>query len=736
MKSKYTTTPACLTRSPRKGHHQGDIRSTLLPLFAASGVLLAFASHSDLSAAAYTWNPGSGSSIEYGDGDWNMENTNWTTDGGATRTGWENGAANSATFGGVSGAGPDLVTVNLQDNIVLNALGTSSSYWPAVSIVGTGTISFAGSDAYISHNNVYRIFTIGAQITGTGGFSKINSGVVMLTANNTYSGNTNIRGNASANGGVLQIGNGGTTGTLGSGNVNMTRASNQVGAATLRFNRSDAITVANRINILDTHNGGIIEHSGIGRLTLSGQQTLTGSANYKINNAAASNAVDAEISGKITGAGNFVKSGLGTLVVSGSDNDYTGQTLVEEGTLLLANKLAATGDVDIAGGAAFGFGKSAGADYLGFEVDTLSLNLGSTDAARSSLIFSLGQTEGDWLDIGFLDLSGDGSINIILRDITWDGSQSTLVDSYRLMRWESESGLTGAEQFNLIGSDAHLLGGTLAIVGNELIYTAVPEPSTWALLAGAGALGLVLLRRRKRGGAMGSGIAALRNSVAGAVIATVAIGLSQPQLEAQSVVLSDTFMSAQGDALEERAIGTAGAKWQSTANLDIVDQSKGYVQLRDEAQFMGTVELPAQWQSVTVAAKVMPQSALEGKPNWIAVGIGNPQYRPIQFTWPHGVFLLFTSAGRYELIQNVPGSGLKVLKHGRAPQHWDGAWNAVELSYDRAANNVSIRINGVAVASAVALETQGDLQPLRAGFSGYSQVQDVPSVSDFSLTVN
>src|SRR5262249_18024915 len=54
-------------------------------------------------------------------------------------------------------------------------------------------------------------------------------GTWILTGNNTYTGTTTI------NGGILQIGNGGTSGTLGGGDV--------TDNATLTFKRSDTLTV-------------------------------------------------------------------------------------------------------------------------------------------------------------------------------------------------------------------------------------------------------------------------------------------------------------------------------------------------------------------------------------------------------------------------------------------------------------------------------------------------------------
>src|SRR5205085_1279846 len=64
-------------------------------------------------------------------------------------------------------------------------------------------------------------------ISGTGTFIKDGSGTLTLTGANTYSGGTTIIG------GVLQLGNGGTTGSI-LGNI--------VDNGTFAINRSDTIT--------------------------------------------------------------------------------------------------------------------------------------------------------------------------------------------------------------------------------------------------------------------------------------------------------------------------------------------------------------------------------------------------------------------------------------------------------------------------------------------------------------
>ncbi|MBR2572787.1 MAG: autotransporter-associated beta strand repeat-containing protein [Loktanella sp.] len=95
------------------------------------------------------------------------------------------------------------------------------------------------------------------EISGVRNLNKQGAGTLTLTGFNTYSGATTISN------GTLQVGNGGTTGTLGTGDV--------VNNATLRFDRSDDVTVSNVIS-----GTGNLVKQGAGRLTLSGTNTYSG----------------------------------------------------------------------------------------------------------------------------------------------------------------------------------------------------------------------------------------------------------------------------------------------------------------------------------------------------------------------------------------------------------------------------------------------------------------------------
>lgn len=145
--------------------------------------------------------------------------------------------------------------------------------------ITTVTIGAADvSPASVTFNNNYRDYVLqgGFAITGGTGLTKAGYGRLVVTTNNTYTGGTTIDGS------VVQVGDGGTTGALGTGPI--------ANGGLLEFNRADAIAVA----------------------------------------------------GAITGSGGLTQNGTGTLLLSGA-NAYGGDTTLNAGTLRLGNATALGG---------------------------------------------------------------------------------------------------------------------------------------------------------------------------------------------------------------------------------------------------------------------------------------------------------------------------------------------------------------------------------------------------------
>ncbi len=140
--------------------------------------------------------------------------------------------------------------------------------------------------------NATQDYTFTGSGIGSGSLTKSGGGALILDNNNSYPGATVV------NAGTLQVGNAGTTGTLGSGPL--------TNNGTLAFNRSDAYTLASAVN-------------GSGNVTDLGAGTTT-------------------LSGSISG-NSVTMSGLGVLALTAS-NSYTGPTVISSGILFPRNAAA------------------------------------------------------------------------------------------------------------------------------------------------------------------------------------------------------------------------------------------------------------------------------------------------------------------------------------------------------------------------------------------------------------
>jgi fibronectin-binding autotransporter adhesin len=197
--------------------------------------------------------------------------------------------------------------------------------------LGTGAVT-DNSSLIVNRSNEY---TIANAISGTGSISQIGTGTTTLTADNTYSGTTTISG------GTLQVGNGGSTGTLGVGDVTLSNN------ASLHYLRSATTNIFNTIsgtgNLSATITGtssdlsvnGAVNLTG-GTVNLSTDAYLTLSQSLTTSNTTESAIV--LIAGKPTSAGtstggdiSFTGSGAVNVGTGGRATLYTGSLLGSTG---------------------------------------------------------------------------------------------------------------------------------------------------------------------------------------------------------------------------------------------------------------------------------------------------------------------------------------------------------------------------------------------------------------------
>jgi autotransporter-associated beta strand protein len=229
--------------------------------------------------------------------------------------------------------------------------------------------------------------TFGGVISGTGGVEQAARGMVILTGANTYTGGTTVDVDA-----TLQIGNGGTTGSL----PDMTAAPFWItNNGTLIFNRSDTSILHNIVN-----GTGEVFKQGAGTLIVTGTLNGTritvsqgilqfgsgpedGGFNADVtNNAALTFDYNANfishIGHVVSGSGSVTLSGGGGVIYDAAQT-YTGGTVISAGLLQLGTggNLSSAGALTINGGTFDLAGRSQVIGTLSGTGGTIALGGGS-----------------------------------------------------------------------------------------------------------------------------------------------------------------------------------------------------------------------------------------------------------------------------------------------------------------------------------------------------------------------
>jgi autotransporter-associated beta strand protein len=172
--------------------------------------------------------------------------------------------AGNVTFGGAGGLIASSVMVNQGASLIASGNQLFAPGLTAFSVDGSYASSAAASEGRLVDLTGSGRVTAGVLRVGRGNFSgvlegdssliKETEGSLLLTGNHSNSGGILV------NAGLLEIGNGGGSGSLGSGLI--------LNSGTLRFNRSDESIMAGEIR------GGSFGKLGAGTLTLSGNNSF------------------------------------------------------------------------------------------------------------------------------------------------------------------------------------------------------------------------------------------------------------------------------------------------------------------------------------------------------------------------------------------------------------------------------------------------------------------------------
>jgi fibronectin-binding autotransporter adhesin len=314
-------------------------------------------------SGTYDLGTSAGSGVNYVDLTWNVDYPYWTN--GAGDGIWSTSTASTTKNWAL--ASDDSPTDYLAGDAVLfdNRVGASSATVTLGENVSPGGVTF-NNGSTVSYTVVSTSGT-SCGIGGSGGLTLNGAGTVTLLTNNTYGGVTTI------NAGTLQLGNGGTAGSLGDNSV--------LNSGALVFNRSDATTFAYVIS-----GTGSVSQMGTGTLTLTADNTYSGTTylncTLQVGNGSTIGSI-ANSSGVvndgalvfnrsntytydhvISGTGSVSVMGGGALILSG-DNTYTGTTTIAAGSTLQVGAGSTTGAIagDIVNNGNFVFNRSNAYTY-------------------------------------------------------------------------------------------------------------------------------------------------------------------------------------------------------------------------------------------------------------------------------------------------------------------------------------------------------------------------------------
>ena len=439
-----------------------------------------------------------------------------------------------------------LNNANAFANAAVNANGATFAYGQATAsfagLQGSGNVATPSGALTVGGNNLNTTYS--GLLTGAGALLKTGSGVLTLSNTSSYAGGTTVSGgtlvinpNLSNNGssligsGTLTVNPGATVETyVNSFGYNAPFLPVVVNGGLLNQLYTGAVGPDSHIGAI-TLSGGTMSgtqfdlHSGVTTLASSAASimnfaTLSLQANNTFNVAAYGSAPpDLTVSANITGGYAIAKQGPGFMVLSGTNNTYSGGTTVRAGTLQLGSSSAlgsTTANLAVNGGLLDLHGYNAGATVFsgsGGGIDNLA------PSSTSTVTLGNGNASGSYA--GTI-LSSVGAISLVKA-----GSGALALTGNNLY-----AGTTTVNGGLLVVTGSHTGGGAYTINGGTLggfgtISAPVTLNATAGLAPGIAGIGTMSLGGLSIAGANNNVLFDLTNNpLAGNDEVAVAGGLS------------------------------------------------------------------------------------------------------------------------------------------------------------------------------------------------------------------
>ncbi|MBI5724788.1 MAG: autotransporter-associated beta strand repeat-containing protein [Planctomycetes bacterium] len=306
--------------------------------------------------------------------------------------------------------------INNQNTTNTMSMSLGLTLTGAQTFSNAGTLNISSTVANGGNNltvNGAGTTTMSGVISGTGQLIYSGTGVLNLNATNTYTGQTLI------NTGTVQLGS--NTG-LGS------TAGSTIIASGATLNVNNRTVGAEPISVSGTGVGGLgaIVNNAVGTGTLGGPITMTGATTY-------GGTGNLTLSGVISGAFPVTKTGAGILTLGNAGNTFTGNILINQGTVAVstdtrlgnaandvifgasgAGTLQTTANMTLGAGRVLDFSGGAG---------NLSVNTGTT--------LTLG-TAGQLTGGNALSLAGPGTVRLSVANNAYSGAVNVNAGTLRM----------------------------------------------------------------------------------------------------------------------------------------------------------------------------------------------------------------------------------------------------------------------------------------------------------------